>query len=67
MNHKNNIITKEEYRIVISENQEIIIKKEKKKNQEINIFFENVNETGVISNLIKLLTKYYIEDILDNN
>ena len=59
------IDTKEEYILETNEKQQKIIKTvDKEKNQEINIIFENEEETNVMSDVLKQLTKFYIEDIL---
>lgn len=65
LKEKNEIDTKEEYALETNENQQKIIKTiDKEKNQEINIIFENEEETSVMSYVLKQLTKFYIEDIL---
>lgn len=65
MKEKNEIDTKEEYALETNENQQKIIKTiDKEKNQEINIIFEDEEETNVMSDVLKQLTKFYIEDIL---
>lgn len=64
MNEENEISTKEEYVFETNENQQKIIKTiDKEKNQEINIIFEN-EETNVMADILKQLTKFYIEDML---
>ena len=45
-------------------NEKIIRKVNLEINQEINIIFDTSENTDVISNVIKELTKYYIEDLL---
>lgn len=65
MNDENEVDTKEEYVLETNNKQEKFIKIiDKEKNQEINIFFENEEETNVMSDVLKQLTKFYIEDIL---
>lgn len=65
MNDKKEVDTKEEYIFETNEKQQKIIKTiDKEKNQEINIIFENEEETNVMSDVLKQLTKFYIEDIL---
>ena len=65
MNDKKEFDTKEEYIFETNEKQLKIIKTiDKEKNQEINIIFENEEETSVMSDVLKQLTKFYIEDIL---
>lgn len=65
MNDKKEVDTKEEYIFETNEKQQKIIKTiDKEKNQEINIIFENEEETSVMSDVLKQLTKFYIEDIL---
>lgn len=64
LNEENEISTKEEYVFETNENQQKIIKTiDKEKNQEINIIFEN-EETNVMADILKQLTKFYIEDML---
>lgn len=54
----------EEYKLETNENGQKIIKKFSKKNtKEINIIFEQ-NETDIMSDILKQLSKYYIEEIL---
>jgi len=56
---------KEEYYLETNEKNEKIIRKVNlETNQEINIIFDTSENTDVISNVIKELTKYYIEDLL---
>ena len=65
MNDKKEVDTKEEYILETNEKQQKIIKIiDKEKDQEINIIFENEEETSVMSDVLKQLTKFYIEDIL---
>ncbi len=65
MKEKNEIDTKEEYALETNENQQKIIKTiDKEKNQEINIIFEDEEETNIMADVLKQLTKFYIEDIL---
>lgn len=56
--------TKAEYRLETNENGQKVIKKfNEQNNQEINIIFEE-NETDVMTDVLKQLSKYYIEEIL---
>lgn len=65
MNDENKFDTKEEYVLKTNEKQQKIIKTmDKEKNQEINIIFEDEEETNVMTDVLKELTKFYIEDIL---
>lgn len=65
LNDENKFDTKEEYIFKTNEKQQKIIKTvDKEKDQEINIIFENEEETNVMSDVLKQLTKFYIEDIL---
>ena len=65
LKEKKEVDTKEEYIFETNEKQQKIIKTiDKEKNQEINIIFENEEETSVMSDVLKQLTKFYIEDIL---
>ena len=65
LKEKNEIDTKEEYALETNENQQKIIKTiDKEKNQEINIIFEDEEETNIMADVLKQLTKFYIEDIL---
>lgn len=58
-------ITTEEYIFETNDKQEKIIKKiDKENNEEINIIFENEEGTNVMADVLKQLTKFYIEDIL---
>ena len=55
----------EEYILETNEKNEKIIKKiNPETKQEINIMFDTSENTNVMSEVIKQLTKYYIEDIL---
>lgn len=64
LSKEKNITTEEEYIFETNDKQEKIIKKiDKENNQEINIIFEN-EETDVMLDVLKQLTKLYIEDIL---
>lgn len=57
--------TKEEYYLETNERNEKIIRKVNlETNQEINIIFDISENTDVMNNVIKELTKYYIEDLL---
>ena len=65
LNDENKFDTKEEYVLETNENQQKIIKTiDKEKNQEINIIFEDEEETNIMADVLKQLTKFYIEDIL---
>lgn len=65
LSKEKNINTKDKYILETNEKQEVIMKKiNKESNQEINIFFENEDETNVMENVLKQLSKYYIEEIL---
>ena len=56
---------KEKYYLETNEKNEKKIRKvDLEKNQEINIIFDISENTDVVSNVIKELTKYYIEDLL---
>lgn len=64
MNDEKKVNTKEEYVLETNEKQQKIIKTmDKEKNQEINIIFED-EETNIITDVLKQLIKFYIEDIL---
>lgn len=64
MSKEKNITTEEEYIFETNDKKEKIIKKiGKENNEEINIIFEN-EETDVMPEMLKQLTKFYIEDIL---
>ena len=55
----------EKYILEINEKNEKIIKKVNlETKQEINIIFDTSESTDVMNEVIKQLTKYYIEDIL---
>lgn len=57
-----------EYRWETNEKEEKIIKKlDKEKNQEINIIFESASSTDVMTDILKQLSKYYIEEILKSD
>lgn len=65
LNDEKKFNTKEEYVLETNEKQQKIIKAiDKEKNQEINIIFENEEKTNVMADVLKQLTKFYIEDIL---
>ena len=65
LNDKKEVDTKEEYIFETNEKQQKIIKTiDKEKNQEINIIFEDEEETNIMADVLKQLTKFYIEDIL---
>lgn len=56
--------TQDEYKLETNENGQKVIKKFSQENtEEINIFFEE-NETDVMTEVLKQLSKYYIEEIL---
>lgn len=56
--------TEAEYRLETNENGQKVIKKFSQENtEEINIIFEE-NETDVMTDVLKQLSKYYIEEIL---
>ena len=64
LNDEKKVNTKEEYVLETNEKQQKIIKTmDKEKNQEINIIFED-EETNIITDVLKQLIKFYIEDIL---
>ncbi len=57
-------ITQDEYKLETNENGQKVIKKLSQENtEEINIIFEE-NETDVMTEILKQLSKYYIEEIL---
>lgn len=57
-------ITQDEYKLETNENGQKVIKKFSQENtEEINIIFEE-NETDVMKEVLKQLSKYYIEEIL---
>ena len=65
MKNKTQNDAKEEYYLETNEKNEKIIRKVNlETNQEINILFDTSENTDVMSNVIKELTKYYIEDLL---
>ena len=65
LNDEKKFDTKEEYILETNEKKQKIIKTiDKEKEQEINIIFENEEETNGMSDVLKQLTKFYIEDIL---
>lgn len=65
MKNKKQEKAKEEYYLETNEKNENIIKKvDLATNQEINIIFDTSEDTNVMNNVIKELTKYYIEDLL---
>lgn len=65
MGKEKNATIEGEYIFETNDKQEKIIKKlYKESNQEINIIFEDEKETNVMSDVLKQLTKFYIEDIL---
>ena len=54
---------KKEYKLETNENGQKVIKKLSQENtEEINIIFEE-NETDVMTEILKQLSKYYIEEI----
>jgi len=56
-------ITQDEYKLETNENGQKVIKKFSQENtEEINIIFEE-NETDVMTEILKQLSKYYIEEI----
>lgn len=55
---------KKEYKLETNENEQKVIKKSCQENtKEINVIFEE-NETDIMSDILKQLSKYYIEEIL---
>lgn len=64
---KNDFDTNDEYIFEINDKSQLIKKNNKSNNQEINIIFENVEQTNVINNVLNLLSEYYIEDLLNYN
>lgn len=65
MNKEKNATIEDEYIFETNDKQEKTIKKlYKESNQEIDIIFEDEEETNVMSDVLKQLTKFYIEDIL---
>lgn len=64
---RKDINSKDEYILEINDKQERIIKKyDKEKNKYINLIFENKDGTDIMQGVIKHLTNYYIEDILND-
>lgn len=56
-------ITQDEYKLETNENGQKVIKKFSQENtEEINIIFEE-NETDIMTDVLKQLSKYYIEEI----
>lgn len=65
MKNKKQEKAKEEYYLETNEKNEKKIRKvDLETNQETNIIFDISENTDVMSNVIKELTKYYIEDLL---
>ena len=65
MKNKTQNDAEEEYYLGTNEKNEKIIRKVNlETNQETNIIFDTSENTDVMSNVIKELTKYYIEDLL---
>lgn len=65
MKNKKQEKAKEEYYLETNEKNEKKIRKvDLDANQETNIIFDASENTDVMSNVIKELTKYYIEDLL---
>lgn len=65
LSKEKNATIEDEYIFETNDKQEEIIKKiGKESNQEINIIFESKEETNIMSDVLKQLTKVYIEDIL---
>lgn len=65
MKNKKQEKAKEEYYLETNERNEKKIRKTNlETNQEINIIFDTSENADVMSNVIKELTKYYIEDLL---
>lgn len=65
MNKKEKSSTKDKYTLETNENQKNYIKKLAEDGLEINIFFDDKKDTDVMSGILKQLSKYYIEEILD--
>lgn len=64
MSKEKNITTEEKYIFETNDKQEKIIRKiGKENNEEINIIFES-EETDLMPDVLKELTRFYIEDIL---
>ena len=56
-------ITQDEYKLETNENGQKVIKKFSQENtEEINLIFEE-NETDIMTEVLKQLSKYYIEEI----
>ena len=56
---------KEKYILGTNDKEEIILKKiNQETSKEINIIFDTSENTNVMDDVLKQLTKYYIEDIL---
>jgi len=56
---------KEKYILETNDKEEIILKKiNQEASKEINIIFDSSENTDVMDDVLKQLTKYYIEDIL---
>lgn len=56
---------KEKYILETNDKEEIILKKiNQETSKEINIIFDTSENTNVMEDVLKQLTKYYIEDIL---
>lgn len=64
---KNDFDTNDEYIFEINDKSQLIKKNNKSNNQEINIIFENVEQTNIINNVLNLLSEYYIDDLLNYN
>lgn len=64
LSKEKNITTEEKYIFETNDKQEKIIRKiGKENNEEINIIFES-EETDLMPDVLKELTRFYIEDIL---
>ena len=59
--------TKDEYIFEINDKSQSIKKINKSNKKEINIFFENVEQTNIMKNVLNNLSEYYIEDILNSD
>lgn len=56
---------KEKYILETNDKEEIILKEiNQETSKEINIIFDTSENTNVMADVLKQLTKYYIEDIL---
>ena len=56
---------KEKYILETNDKEEIILKKiNQETSKDINMIFDTSENTNVMDNILKQLTKYYIEDIL---